>query len=376
MEVPELAAVSRDGKWLVGGDSSVGELRLWNLAAGSGPKVVTTAGPVAALACSTDAATIVTGSRDGVVQIWTAETGAAVSSAALPLTAADLSPDGRRLAARQGEHVEWIDVTTGQTARTLGAGISELDSLSFSPDGRRVAGFGGWGFFRTSLRLWDTIGATELRWPENISGTVRTTAFSADSQLLAIAGDSRLVTVWNVPKRTVRYDLDDFTDRITALAFHPDGLRLAVASNDQRLVLWDLKKGTGRPLPTAGAVCRQLIFNHDGSLLAAAADERMLIWNLDGGKPPVELATGGGAGSVSTIAFHPAGDAIAAAGNETCLWLWNDPAQQRRGNEPDQVIQVGPAHGVVKRVLWSPEGRHILSVNGNGTIYVLRRAAR
>jgi WD40 repeat protein len=344
---------------------------------------VSTAGPVAALACSLDSSTIVTGSRDGVVQIWTAETGSQIAPVSLPLTAADLSPDGRWLVARQGEHVELIDVTTGQTERTLAAGITELDSLSFSPNGRLVAGFGGWGFFRTSLRMWDAVDARELPWPENNSGTVRTTAFSADSQLLAVAGDSRLVTVWNVPRRTVRYDLDDFTDRITALAFHPDGLHLAVASLDQKLVLWDLKAGTGRTLPSAGAICRRLVFNHDGSLLAAAADERLLIWHLDDEKPPVELVTGElstgstNRGSVDgmTIAFHPAGDAIVAAGNEGCLWLWNDPARKRFGDEADQVIQVGPAQGLVKRVLWSPEGRHILSVNGNGTICVMRLAS-
>ena len=383
VEVPELANVSPDGKWLAGGDPAVGELRLWNLTTGGGPKVVNTAGPVAALACSHDSSTIVTGSRDGVVQIWTADTGSQVAPVDFPLTVADLSPDGRWLVARQGERVELIDVTTGQTERTLASGVSELESLSFSPDGRLVAGFGGWGFFRSSLRLWDAVSARALPWPENNSGTVRTIGFSADSQLLAVAGDSRLVTVWDVSKRAARYDLDDFTDRITALAFHPDGLHLAVASLDQKLVLWNLKAATGRTLPSAGATCRRLNFNHDGSLLAAATGETVLIWHVDDQKPPVELATGEmTAGNANrgivdglTIAFHPTGDAIAAAGNEGCLWLWNNPARKRYGDETDQVIRVGPAQGKVQRVLWSPEGRHILSVNGNGTIYVLRLAS-
>jgi WD40 repeat protein len=375
VEVPELATVSPDGKWLIGGDPAVGELRMWNLMAGGGPRVVNTAGPVATLACSLDSSTIVTGSREGVVEIWSAETGSQVAPAGLPLTAADLSPDGRRLVARQGERVELIDVVNGEVERTLATGVSELDSLSFSPDGRLVAGFGGWGFFRTSLRLWDAASERELPWPENNSGTVRTMAFSADSQFLAVAGDSRLVTVWHVPKQTVGYDLDDFTDRITALAFHPDGLHLAVASLDQKLILWDLKAGKGQALTPAGAVCHQLIFNHDGSLLAGATDERVLIWHLEDGTPPIELATGGtnrGTGGSMTIAFHPRGDALLAADSNGCLWLWNDPARKRFRDEPDQEIRVGPPQGMVKRVLWSPEGRHILSINGNGTIYVLR----
>ncbi|HEY2251774.1 MAG TPA: protein kinase, partial [Planctomycetaceae bacterium] len=375
VEVPELAIVSSDGQWLAGGDPAVGELRMWNLAAGGGPRVVNTAGPVAALACSHDSSIIVTGSRDGVVQIWSVKTGSPITPTPLPLTAADLSPDGRWLVARQGERVELIDVATGRTERTLATEVSELDSLAFSPDGRLVAGFGGWGFFRTSLRLWDAASASELSWPENHSGTVRATAFSADSQLLAVAGDSRLVTVWDVPNRVVRHDLDDFTDRITALAFHPDGLHLAVASLDQKLMLWDLKAETGRPLPTAGTTCRRLIFSPDGSLLAGATDDLVLIWNLTDAKPPVELAIGGTnreVGNGLTLAFHPAGEALLAAGDTGCLWFWKNPSRKRFGDEPDQVIHVGPPHGVVKRVLWSPEGRHILSINGNGTVYVLQ----
>ena len=189
-----------------------------------------------------------------------------------------------------------------------------------------------------------------------------------------------MVTVWDVARRTVSYDLDDFTDRITAVAFHPEGLRLAVASQDQGLVLWNLKAGKGRTLPKAGAICRQLAFSPDGSLLAAAADDRVLIWKLADGKSPVKLAldgstrgsTGGAGTAVTSLAFHPAGDAIVAAGNEGYLWLWNDPARKRNGDEPDQVIRVGPEHGLVKRVIWAPEGRHVLSVNGNGMVYVLR----
>jgi serine/threonine protein kinase/WD40 repeat protein len=378
VEVPELATVSRDGKWLAGGDPTVGEVRLWNLIAGGAPKVVNTAGAVAALACSFDSSTLVTGSRDGVVQIWALETGAEIQPAALPLTTADLSPDGRRVVGRQGDRVEIFDVSTGRPELTLATGVSELDSLSFSPDGLLVCGFGGWGFFRSSLRLWDAVGARELPLTAYNSGTVRTTAFSGDSQLLAVAGDSPMVTVWSASKRSIHSELD-FSDRIAALAFHPDSRRLAVASHDQRLVLWDLKSGRSQTLPSAGTVCRRLAFSPDGRLLAAATDERVLIWILKTGKPPVALAcgalTGGfneGTARVNSIAFHPAGDAILAAGNEGCLWLWNDLTRKRSGDEPDQIMRVGPAHGAVKRVLWAPGGRYVLSVNGNGTIYALR----
>ncbi|MBI3862031.1 MAG: PQQ-binding-like beta-propeller repeat protein, partial [Planctomycetia bacterium] len=370
VDVPELAAVSSGGTWLAGCDAAVGELRLWNLEAGTGVRVLNTAGPLAALAFTADGDSLLTGSKTGVVQFWSNEKAAERVASPIRLGPADLSPDGRWLAARSGDRIELVDVSTGNSERTIGSGTSELDSLAFSPDGRLLAGFGGWGFFRTSLRLWDPRASRELTLEDKLAGTVRSIAFSSDSQLLAIAGDSRLVTIWHMVRRKVQYDLDDSTDRVTALAFHPDGRRLAAACIDQSVVLWDLKAEAGKPFAKAGAVCRELVFSPDGEFLAAPAGERVVVWNVDSGKIAAELSTA--AGSPSTFAWHPAGTALAAVGNEGCVWLWNEPQSRRFREEPDRVVVLGPPRGIVHRVLWSPDGRHLVTVNGNGTIAVLR----
>lgn len=369
VEVPELAAVSSDGNWLAGGDDNFGELRLWNLPAGILRHTAATAGPVASLAFSADSSTVVTGSRAGIVEMRSVESGAERVPASPPLGPADLSPDGRLLAVSRAGRIELIDITTGESRLSLAGNVPELDSLIFSPDGRTIAGFGGWGFFKTSLKLWNSVSGEELILTDDHAGTVRTMAFSADSKFVASAGDSRMVTIWDVARRTVHDTLDEFSDRVLALAFHPEGRRLAGASQDRRVVLWDVKAKKGTLIATPGAVCRQLVFSRDGKLLAAATDDEALIWDVEHGKIVAELSMAGGSGS---IAFHPAGNMLAAAGSEGKIWLWNDPARDRDRDEPDRVISVGPARGVVKRVLWSIDGRHLVTVNGNGTVYVLR----
>jgi WD40 repeat protein len=195
-------------------------------------------------------------------------------------------------------------------------------------------------------------------------------AFSLDARLLACAGDSRLVTVWDVTKQSVRQTLDEFPDRVTAVAFHPDGQNLAVACNDQTIVLWDLKAKTGKTLARQAGIVRQLVFNSDGKLLAGATDGRVLVWNIERRKAPADL--GAGDGPPTSIAFDPSGTMLAAAGSEGVLWLWSEPDRERFRNDPDRVIPVGPPHGVIQRVVWSPDGRHLVTVNGNGTLYVLR----
>ncbi len=370
VDVPERAAVSPDGKWLAGGDDTFGELRLWNLQQGASLRSLKTIGPVTSLGFTTDSSTIVAGTRDHVVQIFAAEVGAERTPADPPLGPADLSPDGQLLAARRGNRIELIEVATGATRRTLAGDVADLEWLAFSPDGQHIAGFGGWGFFGTSLRMWDSRDGRELVLEGSPTGSVRTIAFSPDGQLLASAGDSRLVTIWNVAKEAAEQTLDDFAERVTAIAFHPDGRRLAVACLDQTIVLWDLKSDTGKPLAKQKGVCRLRAFNNDGKLLAGISDDRVLVWHLSGGDVPAELATGDGA--ATSLAFDPVGQRLIAAGNEGLVWQWNDPARERHREEPDHVFRVGPPHGVLKRILWSPEGRHVVSVNGNGTIYVLR----
>ncbi|HLJ12730.1 MAG TPA: serine/threonine-protein kinase [Planctomycetaceae bacterium] len=370
VQVPELAAVSPNGKWLAGGDESFGELRVWSLSAATAPMVVSSAGPITSLAFTPDSSTVIAASRDNLVQMWQADSGVESAKGGLPLSQADLSPDGRILAVRQGTKVELWDLTTGEVELVLAEDATEIESLAFSPGGRLLAGFGGWGFFKTSLRLWDSSNGEELLLVDDAPGAVRAVSFSPDAQLLAAAGDGRLVTVWGLAQRTVQHSLDGFSDRVSALAFHPDGRRLAVACHDRTLVLWDLKAGKGKKFATEGAVCRQLVFSPDGRWLAGSADARVLVWSAERGTVAAELATGPTA--INSIAFSPVENTLLAAGDDGRLWQWNDPARERRRAEPDRLIRLGPAHGVVRRATYSPDGRHIVTVNGNGTVYVVR----
>lgn len=371
IEVPELVAVSPSRKWLAGGDQDFGEIRLWNVVSDLLPHAQSTIGPVNSLVFSADSSTIVAGTRGNAMQVYDTASTMERSLAALPMEQADISPDGRSLAVRQGSQVHLLDMTTGTIMRTLGENAAALEALVFSPDGQTIAGFGGWGFFKTSLRLWDVTSGRELSLANEPLGTVRTLAFSPDARLLACAGDSRLVTIADMAQQSITSTLDDFSDRVTALAFHPDGRRLAVACQDQTLLLWDLKADSGKPFKTKQTVCRQLAFSPDGKLLAATGDGRVLVWTVNQDQAPTELATRDG--EAQSLAFDPLGETLFAAGNTGAVWQWDAPAREKYRDDPDQVIQVGPAHGIIRRVLCSPDSRHILTVNGNGTIYVLRR---
>ena len=373
VEVPELAIVSTDEQWLAGGDDTFGELRVWSLDSAASRRDLSVAGPVTGLAGGASA-TIVVGTRNHVVQALDAATGAPHSALRYGPGPADLSPDGRLLAMKQGSDIAIVDVKTSESVLTVSANAADLEFLTFSPDGRLLAGFGGWGFFKTSLRLWDVSDGRELSLVGDPPGTVQSLAFSADAQFLASAGDSRLVTVWDTTRLAARHTLDDFPDRVTALAFHPDGRHLAVACQDQTLAVWDIKSGAAAAKPTKSGACRQLAYSGDGKLLAGSADHRVLVWRSENSRGPCELAAGDA--SLLSLAFDPTGRSLVAAGDDGALRLWDEPSLERNREEPDEMMQIGPPHGIVRRVIWSMDGRHIVTVNGNGTIYVLRVGAK
>jgi WD40 repeat protein len=184
-------------------------------------------------------------------------------------------------------------------------------------------------------RLLSALGDDDPRVPTVVSqhvleigwGTVVDLDFSPDGRLLAISDGDETVQIWDVAsRRQVGSSHPAEVGTIRAVAFAGNG-RLATAGGNGQVRIWNVADRTefGRPLvidPTVRSVAS------NGRLVAAAAGDAVVMWDLTTGRTTGRLTAAGG-DSVLSVELNADGTAVAAAGFDG-FWLWDLAAQGRQ----------------------------------------------
>lgn len=407
---------SADGKLLAGGSDTC--VQVWDTA--TWKELCSVPTPAAGLVAFTpDGRAVLTAGHnpqaDQSVRRWEARTGKGLGTLPLPANSRhyacySLSPDGRTLArSRTGERViRLYDASSGGPRQADVGHSGWVSGLAFSPDGKLGASGGDDG----ELKLWDVV-ARKLRHAfVGHTGTVRGVAFSPDGRLVASGGDDRMVRLWSVPDGRLVSTFAGHTATVERVSFSPDGSLLASASDDQAVRLWEVAGGLRREvLEGHTAMVLGMAWSPDGKILASSANDSLVkLWDVARAqkirtlKPEMEaravaffpdgrrLASAGrdglvclwsyptwdleqrlgGPGSdVYALAVRPDGQALAAAASDGRVWLWDLSSTPPRV-QPIRLLSHG--NGVLW-VAFSPDGRHLLTGNVDGTLCLLRPPA-
>lgn len=214
-----------------------------------------------------------------------------------------------------------------------------------------------------------------IRYLEGHKEPVYAVAYSPDGQQLATGGFDKTVRVWDRASGQMIRSLADATAQVLAVAISKDGKQLAAGGLDKIALVYDFAAAIAPPAAGApalaprlklaghGAAIYALDISPDSSrLVTTSADAGVKLWNLADGANYASAA--GAAQQVNSVAFHPAGQEFAAAGQDKVVRRW-----QTADAKLIQELKDGIADGLYS-VAYSPDGSKLVAA-GLGRVWQL-----
>jgi serine/threonine protein kinase len=282
-----------------------------------------------------------------------------------PYMAGDFSPDGKTLAlgTREGQ-VKLRDVATRKEQTLAGKHRFNIFSLRFAPDGKRVGTSSADG----TVKLWDVATAKEERTVASMGfNNFPRIGFSPDGQTLAVGGvpsnpnDGEKLQLYSVTGAVPAVTLAE-PCRAELLVFSPAGNRLITASP---VKVWDTAAGKEhRTLANLGSP-KGLDVSRDGNTLACryAAVFDVQLHDAETGEPGKILRE---ETEIFQAVFSPDGKKVAVV-SRGHIRVWESATAK-----VEQTINIARAPLGDKRVIFSPEGRHLVTFNSDGTVCIFR----
>jgi WD40 repeat protein/serine/threonine protein kinase len=302
---------------------------------------------------------------DGTVRVWDADSGKEMQ----PLTGnasctarAVLSADGSRVLVAchscLSNITQW-DVRSGKGLPMFGGPRRNYNWVALAPDGKTAVS----GRFDGVVQVWNVATGGEVRLEEHKVSSPWG-ALSPDGRRLVTAGADKTVRVWDMATGKQEHCLEGHTGPVLMVGFSPDGQKILSSEEGTGNVrLWDV---TGKELRRWDSLGKWCTFSPDGKRAVAwnrtTADRNLRLWELTGEREPIELPKQ--EHWVNWAAFSPDGKSLVSldAAGRILLWDW---FYQR----PVWECQLP---GMANRIDFAADGKHLVTSNANGTVYILR----
>jgi len=288
-----------------------------------------------------------------------------------------ISADGRIAASRNeqpigDQHIQLIDPRTGQVLSTLDTTFSFIDAMALSPDGKYFAAHSG---NRQFVTIWDTSSGkivTEINHASPVGSWLSFTLFSPDGKWLAVQYGSQVVlydtATWQ-PSISLTETLR--STEYGQLAFSPDSKLLAIAGESVSLMDVETGKVTETVCAPQTHRLKLMAWSEKSGTLALATDQLAKTWPADSRVPPLVLKPQpSGNGDIDALAISDDGRFLAlgrreqysdARGNEyvtgdTLLWQTQSPPKATALAWPDETPSGSPSAPSSNSLAFTPGG--------------------
>ncbi len=211
-----------------------------------------------------------------------------------PNPALAFSPDSRNLLVGQyksrskmASHAEIWDLETMTKRHDLGGQKGPISLVGWSPDGTLAFTHSA----GNALVVWDAASGQKRLEPGIPLSYALQAGFSPDGKMLAAIDSGQQLVLCSVPDgKRISHNFGNESDN-QLLAFSPDGRYLAVYTADKFVKLWNLQ--TGKPaleLPCGQAYFDRIYFSNDSRLILGSAPGSNTAWDVRTGKKIVEGA--------------------------------------------------------------------------------------
>ena len=278
-------------------------------------------GAVYALAVTADGKFLITGGNDKTVRVW--------------------------------------EVASGKQLRAFQGHLSAVTAVAVRGDGRQVVS----GSLDGAVRVWELNSVDDHRALTDAKASLWAVAVSPDSKRLAAAGADKMIRVYDPETGKLQATLDAGA-AMTALAFLPDNNRLVAGGGDRVVKIWDVAgKKVVKELPGHGLAVLAVAVSDDGKLVVSgAADATVRGFDADSGK---ELWKWAARKAVCGVAIRKGNGQLAVGLADGTLAVLDVS-----GATPKELSSQGAHTAGVACVVYSPDGRRLATVGGDGTVRV------
>lgn len=283
-------------------------------------------GDVSSIAFSQDGKTIISGSYDRTIKLWSSKSGTLLRSI-------DAQEEGiyaiavsrsRIASADAGGKVKLWDADTGEKISATKSHLGLIWAVTFAGDDNRIISAGQ----DRTLKLWNsaTSNAPEYAFRGH-SNAVHAVAFSPKGNYFASGGADKTLKLWNMRTRRLVRTYRGHRDYIGAIAIAPNGRMIASGSYDKTIKIWaSHKRRVLRTLRGHKGRVIAVAFSPDGRYLASGSEDKTIkIWDTRRGK--LLYSYQGHYGAVSSVAFSPNGRQIISSSTDQTIKLWSVPIE-------------------------------------------------